>query len=287
MTGRRGKYAARGLVLCGVVWLMLAASPQGRERGASASPAPMLQGRQVPDPTAIRRLPGESLPPPGEVEGRAFYFTRAIYSGSGWGRGGGSWRIDYPEADRNFLYGLSRLTNVDAYERENPVALTDPELNRYPFLYALEVGRMALSEAEAEALRHYLLAGGFLVIDDFWGTREWRNFRGEMERILPGRRIQEIPPDHPVFHIFYEIDGLEQVPNVRSGMYGLPTYEQDGFTPYCRGIFDDQGRLMVLINWNTDLGDAWEWADNPYYPLEYSSFAFEMGVNFIIYAMTH
>ena len=212
-----------------------------------------------------------------------FYFTRAAYTSYGW-RG---WQVDYPKADRQFLIGLRRLTNLNSYENENGVLLTDPELGKYPFLYTVEVGYMAMTEAEVLALRRYLFQGGFLVVDDFWGTAEWVNFAHEMGRVLPGRPIEDIPLDHPVFRSFYEVDEIVQVPNVGQGIRGGPTWERDGYQPVVRGIFDDQRRLMVLVNWNTDLGDAWEWAENPYYPLHFSTYAYEMGINFIIYAMTH
>lgn len=217
---------------------------------------------------------------------REFYFTRAAYTGYGF-RNFSSWSVDFPKADRQFLIGLRRLTNLDAYEAENPIQLTDPNLGRYPFLYAVEVGYMALSELEVLGLRRYLLAGGFLVIDDFWGSFEWENFELEFERILPGRKAMDIPRDHPVFSCFYNVHEIVQVPNVGQGIAGGPTWEKDGYTPVLRGIFDDQGRLMVVINWNTDLGDAWEWAENPYYPLRFSTYAYQMGVNFIIYGMSH
>lgn len=220
--------------------------------------------------------------------GREFYFTRAVYHGyRRFGGLRGSWSIDWPKADRQFIIGLRRLTNIDAYEEDNPVRLDDPRLRRYPFLYALEVGYMALTEAEVAGLRDYLLAGGFLMIDDFWGTREWRNFETEMRRVLPEYPIVDLPPDHPLMRVFYDVDEIIQVPNVQQGQMGGPTYERDGYVPALKGIFDDRGRLMVVINWNTDLGDAWEWADNPYYPLKYSNFAYQMGINQIIYGMSH
>ncbi len=215
-----------------------------------------------------------------------FYFTRAIYSGYGYRRMG-SWAIDFPKADRQFLWGLRRLTNIDAYEAENAVRLTDPGLRSFPFLYALEVGRMSLTEAEVEALRSYLLAGGFLMIDDFWGTYEWQNFEYEIRRVRPEHTIVELPMDHPLFNTFYSIDELLQVPSVRIARYGGVTWERDGYVPHVRGIFDDAGRLLVVINWNTDLGDAWEWAEDPYYPLPYSTFAYQLAVNTIIYALSH
>lgn len=217
---------------------------------------------------------------------REFYFTRAIYSGHGrsWGRG--SWAIDYPKADQQFVFGLSRLTNIDAFESENPVPLSDPDLSRYPFLYILEVGYMDMTEREVEGLRRYLRAGGFLFVDDFWGSWEWRNFEQQIGRVLPGHTIVDIPLEHPLFHVFYDIEHIVQVPSVRIVNGGV-TWEKDGYIPYVRGIFDDDGRLMVLINWNTDLGDAWEWVDNPYYPLEYSNYAYQLAVNAILYAMSH
>lgn len=218
--------------------------------------------------------------------GHAFYFTRAIYSDfrRSWSR---SWATDYPKADRQFLIGLRRITNIDAYEMENPVRLDDPDLRRYPFLYALEVGRMSLTAPEVDGLRSYLLAGGFLVIDDFWGTFQWQVFESEIHRVLPEYSIVDIPMDHPLLRTFYDISALVQVPNVQNGIFGVRTWEQDGYEPALRGIFNEDGRLLVAINWNTDLGDAWEWAENPYYPLKFSKFAYQMGVNLIIYAMSH
>jgi len=219
---------------------------------------------------------------------REFYFSRVAYRGFRGFYGRGSWATDYPRADQIFLSFIDRLLpNLDAYEREFVVTLDDPQLRSYPFLYALEVGRMSLSPEEIEGLRSYLLAGGFLVIDDFWGTREWQNFEYEIRQVLPEYEIIDLSIDHPIFSTFYEIEEIIQVPNVGQGVYGGPTHERDGYVPMVKGIHDDNGRLMVIINWNTDLGDAWEWADNPRYPLKYSTYAYEMGVNFIVYAMSH
>ena len=220
---------------------------------------------------------------------REFYFSRVAYRGYGgyYGRGG-SWAVDFPRADQIFLSFIDRLLpNLDAYEHEFVVTLAEPDLRRFPFLYALEVGRMALGQDEIDGLRSYLLQGGFLVIDDFWGTREWQNFEYEIRQVLPEYEIVDLEIDHPIFTTFYEIEEIIQVPNVGNGVRGGPTYERDGFIPVVRGIHDENGRLMVIINWNTDLGDAWEWADNPQYPLKYSTYAYEMGVNFIVYAMSH
>lgn len=216
-------------------------------------------------------------------ERNEFYFTRGVYT-SGWRWG--SWRIDFPKADRQFMLAVNSLIDISAAEHENAVRLDDPDIRRFPFLYVLEVGDMALSAAEAQGLRNYLLAGGFLVIDDFWGSWEWGNFERQIRHVLPEFQIVDIPLDHPIFNAVYRIEEILQVPAIGNHWRGR-TWEQDGYTPHARGIFDHDGRLMVVINWNTDLGDAWEWFERPEYPLEYSSFAVQMGVNFIVYAMSH
>ena len=250
-----------------------------------------LSSAGISDETAVRggsragapQIRTEGIP-------REFYFSRVRYRGfrGFYGRRGGSWATDYPKADQIFLSFIDRLLpNLDAYEREFIVDLHEPDLRRFPFLYALEVGAMSLSPEEIEGLRSYLLQGGFLVIDDFWGTREWQNFEYEIRQVLPEYNIVDLEIDHPIFTTFYEIEEIIQVPNVGNGVGGYQTHERDGYVPMVRGIHDEDGRLMVIINWNTDLGDAWEWADNPYYPLKYSTYAYEMGVNFIVYAMSH
>ena len=256
--------------------------------GVSAAGSARLITQRGPDRFQQRRAQGERPDPmvADTPPGKEFYFTRGAYSGFG-RRGFESWAVDYPKADRQFLIGLRRLTNIEAYELENPIYLDDPDLRRYPFLYMLEVGYMQLTTAEVIGLREYLLAGGFLFIDDFWGTWEWMNFESEMRRVLPDHRIIDLPMDHELLSVFYEVDELVQVPNVGQGVRGGPTWEQDGYNPALRGILDDRGRLMVVINWNTDLGDAWEWAENPFYPLKFSNFAYQVGINTIVYAMSH
>jgi len=238
------------------------------------------------DSGTLATAPGLSAGfPNGYPRGRAFYFTRAVYTDfQRWRRG--SWSVDYPEADIHFVMGLQRLTGIDAYENEHPLPLDDPQLRRFPFLYAVEVGRMALTPAEVAGLRGYLLAGGFLFVDDFWGSNEWANFEHQMRQVLPEYVIVELPMDHPLLHTFYTIDEIVQVPNVGQGVRGGPTHERDGYVPHLRGIFDERGRLMVVINWNSDVGDAWEWADNPHYPLHFGNYAYRLGVNVVLYGMS-
>ena len=291
------KLASIGMVSLGLIsWGLVRSVSTNSEPlpTSSASETPLLE-KASEEEGSFQQALAATTSPDDEVQvpslrhpggPREFYFTRAAYTGYGF-RNFRSWSVDFPKADRQFLIGVRRLTNLDAYEYENPIQLTDPGMGRYPFLYAVEVGYMALSESEVLGLRRYLLAGGFLVIDDFWGSYEWENIVMEFQRILPGHQIVDIPRDHPVFTCFYNVEELVQVPNVGQGIAGGPTWEKDGYNPELRGIFDDQGRLMVVINWNTDLGDAWEWAENPYYPLRFSTYAYQMGVNFIIYGMSH
>jgi len=257
-------------------------SSTGVSRALGNLRAPLETGVLAESPADAAQIPVYGVP-------HEFYFSRVAYSGYGgfYGRGG-SWQTDFPKADQIFLSFIDRLLpNLDAYLSEFVVLLDEPDLRRFPFLYALEVGSMSLSPPEIEGLRSYLLQGGFLVIDDFWGTQQWAQFEYEIRQVLPEYEIVDLPLDHNVFTTFYEIDEVIQVPNVGNGTRGGPTWERDGFIPMVKGIHDERGRLMVIINWNTDLGDAWEWADDPYYPFEYSKYAYEMGVNFIVYAMSH
>ena len=282
-TPSRKPAAALVAALCTVAALTAVVAASGR----APRPAPAALSPAAPTTPILTPTP-HAIPPPTPqrpaYEWHEFYFTRAAYSGGGWGRR--SWAIDYPKSDRQFMTVLKRLTNLDAFDWENAVTLDNPALRRFPFLYALEVGYMNLSDPEIEGLRDYLKAGGFLVIDDFWGSREWAQFEYQMGLVFPNHPIIDLDLDHPVFSTFYEIDEILQVP-AYGRYWGGRTSERDGYVPYVKGIEDDDGRLMVIINWNTDLGDAWEWAEQPDYPLQYSTFAFQMGVNMIIYAMSH
>ncbi len=231
------------------------------------------------EPGLARQL--RSVPVAADRSAHSFYFTRGIYSG--WRR---SWAVDAPTADRWIAAVTRRLTLIDLPTRENFVALDDSELGRFPFIYILEVGGMRLSDAEVEGLRNYLLKGGFVMVDDFWGSYEWANWENEIRRVLPEYPIVDVPLTHGIFSAMYLVDEVVQVPSISGARSGI-TSQGDGVTPHVRGIFDDDGRLMVIINFNTDLGDAWEWAEEPYYPLRYSTYAYQVAANTFIYAMTH
>jgi Domain of unknown function (DUF4159) len=214
---------------------------------------------------------------------KEFTFARLVYSG---GTEANNWTTDSPKADIIFAAGVKRLTNVNVRERPFFMPLDSKLLHAYPFLYAVEVGYMQLSHDEAAILREYLLRGGFFVVDDFHGTLEWSNFEEQIRKVFPDREVVEIPVTHPIFHCFFDINELIQIPGAQM-LYTGRTYEKDGVIPHFRGIFDDRGRIMVMINFNSDLGDAWEWADVPYYPEKYASAALRLGVNYVIYSMTH
>jgi hypothetical protein len=251
--------------------------------------------------TAMEMLDGYLKARNGPVERHhEFYFARGMYSeggpygmfgyGGDWlGDGGPGWSIDYPSADRHMMIVASRLSNLDACEWGQPISLADPDLRRFPFLYSLEWGRNAeLSAAEIEGLRSYLLAGGLLMLDDFWGSREWANVEYQVTRVMPDRPIVDMPDDHVFFRAHYTIDeDLMQVPGYGGGIYGRGTAQRDGYDPILKAVFDDEGRIMIIIFGNTDLGDALEHAEDPLYPLRYSTYASELFLNTIMYAMTY
>lgn len=227
--------------------------------------------------------------------GNRFTFARVEYS-SRWGWG---WRTDYPDSDLNFMLRLSELTTIEINrtDRGDPrhviVRLTDDELFDYPFIYMLEVGALEFSEEEISALRKYLLRGGFLLVDDFWGNEEWANWEYEINRVFPEDqwRHGDIPLDHPIFSCVFILKEVPQVPAIGIWEYRGVTYERgaDTMTAHCKGIWDANGRLMVVVMHNTDLGDGWEReAESPDYFREFSAKkAYPMGINIVVYAMTH
>jgi len=213
-------------------------------------------------------------------------FARLIYNGRilGYYK---NWYTDYPKGDETLIMGIQRLTNLNVSDHSRAIPINDPDLFKYPFIYSSEVGQMVLTDQDAAIMREYLARGGFWMVDDFWGSFEMDNFLRQMRKILPGAEIKDIPKDHAIFHTFYDIDKIIQVPSYAYTINGGITYEQDGFVGECKGIWDDHGRLVVMINHNTDLGDAYEWADDPAYPNYFSSFAYRVAINSILYALTH
>lgn len=209
------------------------------------------------------------------------------FGGGDWTQGFSSWTTDYPRSDRHFVQAVRRLTRVHTRSVEQSVNLDEGDQYDWPWIYAVEVGHWQLTDAQAKAMREYLLRGGFLMCDDFHGILEWEIFEQSMRRVFPDRPIVEIENADAIFHVIYDLDDRYQVPGQQYVYSGL-TYERpDGTVAHWRGIYDDKGRLMVAISFNSDLGDAWEWADDPRYPERFSALAIRIGVNYVVYAMTH
>ncbi len=235
----------------------------------------------------ISRLP-DYFPDSDSNKNPEFTFARMRYGG-GYGRRGGGWATDYPKADYQFIQGLRGWAKSLLAISSEPVAVSlhDPKLYDYPFLYCVEPGRLELSEQEAAALREYLLRGGFLLMDDFWGEYEWQNVQEQLKLVFPEYPIKEMSLDHSIFHCYFDINEVVQVPNVGNWVYNKQTSEKGGYVPHYDGISDNEGRLVVLIARNTDNGDAWEWIDEPQYALKFGLAAYRLGMNAIVYSMTH
>ena len=215
------------------------------------------------------------------------YFSGGFRGGFGGGFGGGTWRTDFPDADSNFLRGVARLTNVRVMAEPIVLRLDDQQIFDYPFLYALEMGRNggpSFNPEELKNLREYLLRGGFMLIDDFWGTQQWNAFYSSFSQVFPDREIVQLQADHEIFRSYYDIDGPQMIP-VIGNPDNIP--EQDVDHASNHAILDDFGRVMVLINWNSDMGDGWEHTYDPAYPTRYANLAYQLGINYLIYSMTH
>jgi hypothetical protein len=218
-----------------------------------------------------------------DLPGRGRGFNRAV---SRTGRASGWWAQDWPDADNHFSFGLQRLTRLQIGEPRH-LDLTDERLFDYPWIYATQVGYWDLSNAEVLKLREYLNRGGFLMVDDFWGpgAEEWDVFQETMERVMPGHPITTIRLSDSVMHVLYDIEqkDLTYIPGTRHLYRGQPP----GTSPQWDAINDDKDRMVVAVNYNTDIGDAWEYADAPEYPADMTTLAYHYGINYIMYAMTH
>jgi hypothetical protein len=253
------------------------------------------RGERVPE----RNLDDDPLPRR-EAE---FHFIRMEYTDlpqfhRRWGRssrdgmGEGWWLVDWPAADNHFTIGVERLTRIDTGDPRH-LRLTDPNLFDHPWIYATQTGWWGLTDAETARLREYLLRGGYLVVDDFWGPEQWEIFRRTMDRVLPGQPIADIVESDTVMHVLYDIEEKDRtfIPGSRHLRRGpgntVQVVQPEGSVPAWRAINDYHGRMVVAVNFNTDVGDAWEFADVPYYPEPMTTLAYRYGINYIIYSMTH
>jgi len=223
---------------------------------------------------AFARLRYDQGVSPDELGGGRFFGRR--------GRGGQGppWSHDYPRAERNFMKILSEITTIDPYTGPlggNIVAIGSPDLFKYPVSYMAEAGYWTQTDEEAKNLRAYLLKGGFMIFDDFRGN-DWATFEAQMKRVLPDVRMVEIPLAHPIFHSFFDILTLEF----------RQYYDRD--LPYFIGAYldnDPNKRLLFIANYNNDVGEYWEWSDTGWTPIDLSNEAYKLGVNYIVYALTH
>ncbi len=195
------------------------------------------------------------------------------------------WSHDYPTGEQHFMKILNELSYLNPRTEESSIfGLDDAELFKHPVAYLCEPGAWTMSDREADTFRQYLLKGGFLIVDDF-RYFHWDNFETQMRRVLPEARFVDLDESHPIFHAFFEIDSLDTIPNYYDQQYNF-----NGGRPIFRGIFEDNDptkRLMVIVNYNTDISEYWEWSDTGFKPIDESNEAYKIGVNYIMYGMTH
>jgi hypothetical protein len=200
---------------------------------------------------------------------------------------GEPWAIDAPAAEQNLS---RRLRTATAIQVEDPIirSLDDADLFTYPWIYFVEPGNLKLTDSDVATLREFLLRGGTAMFDDFHGPIEWDHFAAEMKRVFPNREIVDLPKEHAVFSCFYRLDGYPQIPGLGSFQAGR-TWEKGGYVAKLRTILDDDGRPMLYVNWNTDMGDGVEWSNVEEFPgyIKYTAMAYRMAINEVVYALTH
>lgn len=230
---------------------------------------------------------------PAGFEQDVFSFARIRYLHGGRG-GRGGWSTDIPDSDLNLSYRLQQMTALRVNPDGRVLGLNDEDLANYPWIYIVEAGALYLTEAECRRLRDYLLNGGFLMFDDFWGERDWENMAEVMKQVFPERDFVELPLNHPLYHCVFDIRAKGQVPNVGLGVEsewnGGVTWERpDAQDVHHRVILDDAGRIMVFAAHNTDNGDGWEReGESDFYFRNFSEkISYPLGINVIFYAMTH
>jgi hypothetical protein len=250
---------------------------------------PALEGRDT-----AAALPPDYRQPSELVLGRLMFPSHG-YRGAGrfgrggnWLEGGTAWTVDYPKGDRTFAAILRRLTRIDVRSVEQPVNPDDgDDIYHWPYLHVALPGAWSLNEQQAAKIRDYLRRGGFLFCDSFFGSDEWEGFRQGMAMILPGHPIEELTDQDPIFHTLYDLEERFQVGNFRTLMYSGKPYRADGSQPHWRAVRDDKGRIVVAIGFNSDLGDAWHAADDPRYPERFASLGMRLGINQVVYALSH
>ena len=241
-------------------------------------------------PLILLAISATALAEPAQDPEAEFHMGRLVYSSN---QGQRAWRpwwaIDYPEAEFHLTRGLSRLTSLDVAADSRHLRLTDEGIFDYPWLFAQQPGRWFLKTEEIGRLREYVARGGFVVVDDFHGEFDWQVMSDALTRAFPEWPITPLPVTHPLMKVLYDLDQDTQIPGRRHlyrGSSGEIEAQLWGPAEW-HGIHDDEGRLVVAINFNMDMGDAWEHADDPVYPVPMTSLAYRFAVNYVIYSMTH
>ena len=243
-----------------------------------------------------RRFGGPRFAAAEDFDG-SFQFCRVVFR-TIQGGDGGDWSVDWPRADENLSIRMSELTktpvSMDAGGNPRPllVQLSDPVFFHCPFIMMTEVGNTYLDETESKNLREYLMKGGFLWVDDFWGEYAWQIWDSQIRKVLPSGPYPyvDLPMDHPIFHSVFTIDRFPQIPSIGAwgGRFGNTSERVDSKVPHARALVDDRKRIMVLITHNTDFGDSFEReGDNHEYFIEFSVPGYAFGINALIYSMTH
>jgi hypothetical protein len=204
-----------------------------------------------------------------------------------WHEGNSLWTQDFPRADRHFSLAVRRLTRIHVRSVEQVVNLDEGDAYDWPWLYAVQVGEWGLTDKQGQALREYCLRGGFFMADDFHGNAEWNEFVTRIRKAFPDYEVKELSDDDPIFHTVYDVDHRIQVVGWSHLREGAKYPRDGGIGAHWLGIADEKGRIMVAVSYNSDIGDAWEWADNPRYPAPMADQAMRLGVNYIVYAMSH
>jgi hypothetical protein len=221
--------------------------------------------------------------PPGPLDG---YSRTGRFTGD-YRQGLSLWTQDYPRADRHLSRAMRRLTRIDVRSTEQVTSLDDDDVYNWPWVYAVQVGEWGLTEKEGAKLRDYLNRGGFFMADDLHGDAEWNEFAKRIRYAFPDRDFVELPDDDPYFHTVFDIGERPQVPGAAHLGEGCKYCSSGGRGAHWRAIYDDKHRIVIAVSHNSDLGDAWEWADSPYYPEKESALAIRIAVNDVVYAMTH
>jgi hypothetical protein len=255
-----------GLLLAGVGSALLALQPRALQR----------------DESYDETLPTNANQPAEWIFARYHYDSGGQFGFGGFRR----WAADYPKSDRQFIEAVHRLTRVDTRSVEQVVDANTDDIYNWPWIFVEDAGAWSMSEAQATRLRQYLLRGGFIMLDDTHGDYEWNNLVAGVRMIFPDRPIEELTDQDELFHVLYDLDERFQIPGTRY-IWGNRSYTSDSSVPHWRAIRDDRGRIVVAICHNSDVGDAWDWADSPRYPERAESLAFRLGINYIIYGMTH